>query len=349
MVETHVWLAEITDKQVVEDVYFLRSKSLGTTKSGKPYLMLTLSDRTGDIAGRLWDDAERFDAAAAPGDFVLVRARGGLWKDKVQLTVSYMEAVPLEGVDPAMFLPVCPRDVEPYWQTLREVAESLPEGPYRRLSLALLDDPEFGADLHRAPAATGVHQAYVGGLLEHTCSMLLLAGKVCDHFHTLDRSLLLAGVLFHDLGKTRELSYETALEYNDGGKLVGHLVFGVEMLEQLAARAGVDAPQEIMLLKHLILSHHGRPEFGTVRVPQFAEAAVLHYLDNLDARVFQFFQAEVETTQGQWSDRKWALETAVYKIPRAEYGYQFTLPLGEPAPKKKEEAATKKDMPLFGE
>jgi len=121
------------------------------------------------------------------------------------------------------------------------------------------------------------------------------------------------------------------------------------MLDRIAATLDETDPEKLMLLKHLVLSHHGRPEFGTVRVPMIAEAAVLHYLDNLDARVFGFLEAEAQTAQGNWSERQWALETTVYKVPRETAGYQFNLPLGETAPGKKKRKKEKADLPLFGE
>jgi 3'-5' exoribonuclease len=339
-----IWLGDLAENQNIDGVYYLRSKSLAKTKSGKPYLMLKLSDRTGQLDGRMWDNAEHYDVQVATGDFVLARARGSLWNEQMQLTVSHLETYPSDQVDPAMFLPTCPRPTEPYWQTLGKVVDALPAGGYRDICRALLEDPEWGRKLQLAPAATGVHQPYIGGLLEHVCSMLLLADKVCDHFTTLDRGLLAAGVLFHDLGKARELSYELTLDYTDEGKLIGHLVFGAELIDTFGARVGLDSRQ-IMLLKHLVLSHHGRPEFGTVRVPMFAEAMVLHYLDNLDAKVFGYLEAEAETIRGGWSDRKWALETAVYKVRPDAAGYQFALPLD--APPKKKTKGGEGELPLF--
>jgi len=322
---SRMWIEAIEDGQMVEDIYYLRSKSLGTTKAGKPYLMLTITDRTGEMEGRAWENAARLDAAAAEGDFVLLRGKGGTYNKQVQLSVYQLETVPPEQVDYELFLPVCPRDREAYERLVAEKIDSLRDETLRQLCRAAVDDPELGEGLRRAPAATGVHQAYIGGLLEHTCSMMLLAEKVCEHYPALERDLLLAGVLFHDLGKLREMSYLKALDYTDQGKLVGHLVIGVEIVDQLAAGLPGLAAERVLLLKHLILAHHGKPDFGSPRVPMIAEAAVLHYLDNLDAKVFAYLEAERENPQGNWSERKWFLDTAVYKVPREQGGYYFRL------------------------
>jgi 3'-5' exoribonuclease len=308
--------------------------------------MVTLSDRTGEREGRMWDNAEDFDARVAPGDFVKAKLRGRVWQGQMQLEVAFLEAVPVELVDASLFLPVCPRDVQPYWDAVAELTASLGDLALRKLCAAALDDPEIGDGLRRAPAATGVHQPYIGGLLEHVCSMMLLADMVCRHYPALDRDLLLTGVLFHDLGKIRELAYSLALDYTDEGKLIGHLMFGVEYIDRLTAASKLP-PERAMQLKHLVLSHHGRPEFGAAKIPMFAEAAVLHYLDNLDAKVFGFLEAESETAKGAWSERKWALETAVYKIRPNPKGYHFALPDKRAAGKAKAHGPEGEDLPLF--
>jgi len=345
----HIWLNEVKDGQAVEGVYYLREKGAGTIRSGRkegqPFLTVKLADRTGELEGRMWDNAADYDARVNAGDFVLARFRGRTWQGNVQAEISHLEIVPAESVDPALFLPLCPRDLDAYWQTVQDLAADLADPDYRQLCAAALGDPEIADGFRRAPAATGVHQPYIGGLLEHVCSMMLLADAVCRHYPTLDRDLLLTGVLFHDLGKIRELSYALALDYTDEGKLVGHQVFGVEYVDRLAPRAGLPA-EKAMLLRHLILSHHGRPEYGATKIPMCAEAAVLHYLDNIDARVFGFLEAEVDAKQARWSDRKWALETPVYRVRENPPGYQFALPAKKSGGKGKEKK-TETELPLF--
>ena len=345
--DNFTWLDQVEDGQPVEGLYYLRAKSLSTTKSGKLYLTLRVSDRTTELEGRMWDNAELYDTKVQTGDFVLLQGRGSMWNDAMQIKVTHLETLPADRVDPERFLPVCPGDVDAYWRAIQQTVAELPAGPCRDLCAALLADDELAAGLRRAPAATGVHQAYIGGLLEHVCSMLLLAGKVCDHYPTLDRSLLAAGVLFHDIGKAREMSYELTLDYTDEGRLIGHLVFGAETVDRLAAQVGAIPAETATLVKHLVLSHHGRPEFGTVRVPMFAEAAVLHYLDNLDAKVFGFLEAEVEAGPGAWSPRKWFLETAVYKARPEPTGYRIALPGDKPTEKPSGKRDKKDDLPLF--
>jgi len=350
----HTWISDLRDGMMLDGVYYLRSKGLGSTKAGKPYLNLVLSDRTGEIEGRLWDNAADFDARVAAGEFVFIQSRTNTFNNQLQLNVSYLEPVATADVDPTLFLPVCPRDTEAYWQTVNNLVDGLADEKLRVLCRAALDDAEIGPGLRRAPAATGVHQPYLGGLLEHVCSMMLLADKLCAHYPALDRDLLVAGVLFHDLGKMREMAYDLTLDYSDEGKLVGHLIIGIEMLRRIAATIEGFPSDRLLQLEHLILSHHGRPEWGTVKLPAFAEAAVLHHLDNIDAKVFAFLAAEEAAGTGRWSDRKWHLETQVYKVPRSgESGYRFNLPgsaPAEPAEKGEKKRKTKTvDLSLFPE
>jgi 3'-5' exoribonuclease len=341
----HVFIKELTDGRFVESVYYVRDKSLSYAKNNKAYLGLKLSDRSGDIEARVWDNAEYFNGRVAAGDFVFVRAQASLWQSQVQLKVTHLEAVAREKVDPADFLPVCPRDLEAYWRVVRETLGTIQDAGLRALCDAALADPEIRDGLRRAPAATGVHQPYLGGLLEHVCSLLLLADMVCRHYPPLDRDLMLAGVLFHDIGKIQELSYDYALDYRTEGRLLGHHLLGAQLLERVAATVP-DLPRErVMLLEHLILSHHGRPEFGSSKIPMFAEAAVLHYLDNLDAKVFGFLEAEAEG-EAAWSDRKWYLETAAYRLPREVSGYRIALPDKKEASRTKT-GATDAELPLF--
>lgn len=347
----HIWISEIADGQLVDGVYFLRNKTLGTTKAGKSYLTLSLGDKTGELEGKVWENAAQFDKQIAPGDFIFLQSRAGLYMKQMQLSVTYLEKVDAAEVEVDQFLPACPRDLNELWKVMAEKVDGLGDKTLSALCRAALDDQEIGPGLRRAPAATGVHQAYLGGLLEHTVSMMLLAEKMCEHYPALDRDLLLAGVLFHDLGKIREMSYQTALDYTDEGKLVGHLIIGARYVERLAADLADADRERVIQLQHMILAHHGRPEFGTVKIPMFAEASVLHYLDNIDAKVFGFLSAEAETTQGRWSGRKWFLETAVYKLERPEpAGYYFALPGQDESPpekKKKDKGKSEKDMPLF--
>jgi len=340
----HIWIENIADGQLVDGVYYLRAKNLGTSKAGKRYLTLTLSDRTGELEGKIWENAEEFDAKAAPGDFIFIQARGNVWQNQVQLVINYFERVNQSEVDSKLFLPVCPRDTAIYWSAVEKLVAGLGDAPLRALCRAALDDPEIGAGLQKAPAATAVHQAYIGGLIEHVCSIMLLAHRMCEQYPTLDRDLLLAGALFHDLGKIRELSYALVLDYTDEGKLIGHHVFGIQYLNRLAEKIE-DLPRErVMQLEHMIISHHGRPEFGSVKPPMFAEAAVLHHIDNIDTKVFGFLEAEASITQGNWSDRKWFLETAAFRLARpGRPGYRFNL-LPEKTGKKDK---TDADLPLF--
>ncbi|HSR36040.1 MAG TPA: HD domain-containing protein [Desulfurivibrionaceae bacterium] len=316
-------IKEIRDGQSVEGRYLVKEMNRSETKAGKPYLMLTVMDATGELAGRIWENAEQLAAECPTGAVIRLTGKAESYKGVMQLRIDTAQRVDPATVDPAEFLPTTPGDIKAMTRELKAIADGV-ENPFlRELLLGFLEDRKFMAAFKAAPAAKAMHHAYVGGLLEHTLAIARLANQVCALYPALDRSLLLAGVLLHDIGKIKE--FDTAkipADYSDAGRLVGHMVLGIGMIDERIGTIKGFPAELAARLKHLVLSHHGSHEFGSPVLPMMIEAFVLHFLDNLDAKI-AYFDRLGSQAQGegyQWSDYQRNLERFLYLRPAAPQG-----------------------------
>ena len=269
----------------VDDVFALLNRTLLQKKDGDPYLSVTLSDRTGSIGGVLWDDVEKISAGIASSAFVQVRGRVTEYRDAPQVVLKDLTDVPVECVDPSDFLPVTERNVDAMYGRLMKLTASVETVHLRKLLEAFWEDPTFAAQYRRAPAAVRMHHAYLGGLLEHSLSTALLAERVAGHYGGIDRDLLVAGAILHDIGKIREFEYQYRIDYSDEGRLVSHIVLGLQMVDEKLAGVDDFPAEAALLLKHLIVSHHGTREFGSPEPPKTIEAVLLNYIDEIDSKV----------------------------------------------------------------
>jgi len=280
--------------QMIEGVFQVAEKDLRTTKKGALFISARLRDRTGDLPAIMWDATQALFAAIPQGGFALVKGRLGEYNGALQIVIEAMRPAKENEIRLEDFLPVGPGDPEEQLARLKAILDMIERPALRALLAAVWADERLVADFKRAPAAERLHHAYLGGLLEHTLSVAETALLVCQHYTDLNRDLLLVGVLWHDIGKTRELAYADSFSYTDAGKLVGHLVQGVLMLEEKIAAvraAGNEFPEELAsVVRHLVLAHHGEYEFGSPKLPMTAEAFTLHHLDNLDAKLHAFFR-----------------------------------------------------------
>ncbi len=283
----------LADGQSVEEVYLLADKQLRANRVGDLYLLAQLRDRSGTISGLLWNVNEQEMSRIASGDYVKVRGKVQLYQGNLQIILTHVDPVARTAVDPAEFIPASSQDTQRLLGRLREILSGIEDRHVRTLMEQFLADEEVVAGLSRAPAGVKLHHAFHGGLLEHIVNVLETAVRVLDLYPKVNPSLLLAGIFLHDLGKIRELGFEDTFSYTDEGQLIGHLVIGIEMLNEklpaTEAATGEPFPQETLLrLKHMILSHHGTYEFGSPKLPMTPEAIALHHLDNLDAKVNEF-------------------------------------------------------------
>lgn len=286
---------ELKDGESVDEVYLLADKQLRANRNANLYLLANLRDRTGAISGLMWNVTEESVADVSAGDFVRVKGKVQLYQGGLQMILTRIQPALQDGLNLADFQPTVTKDVRLLTARLREILLSIDDPPLRTLmECFLIDEPLMDA-FARAPAGVKAHHAYHGGLLEHVVNILEAAVRIADLYPQVDRSLLLAGIFLHDLGKVREMTFSTSFVYTDEGQLLGHLVIAVEMLTEKIAQAsrlsGEPFPEETALrLKHMILSHHGSYEFGSPKLPMTPEAIALHHLDNLDAKIHEFSQ-----------------------------------------------------------
>jgi 3'-5' exoribonuclease len=287
------YIRELGDSDGVDEVFLVTEKQLRTNRQGSAFLQLELRDRSGAMTGRLWNVGENLARQFDAGDFLHVKGKVQLYQGALQMILTQVSPVKADKLDPADFLPQTEQDISKLLERMRTILFRQNNHHMRALAEAFLMDEAFVRDFSRAPAGIRNHHAYVGGLLEHVVTLLEIAERVLPLYPSLDRDLLLMGIFLHDVGKVRELSYQRSFAYTDEGQLIGHLIIGVEMLNEKIVDAeqltGEVFPQELKLrLKHMILSHHGTYEYGSPKLPMTPEAIALHHLDNFDAKVHSF-------------------------------------------------------------
>lgn len=283
----------LTDGENLDEIYLVSEKQLRANRNGNHFIQLELRDRTGAISARLWNAGEGLFRSFEEGDFLRVRGKVQLFQGALQIILNHLDRMRSEEVDLSDFMPHTEQEVSKLFGKLRATLLRLSNPHLRGLIECFLMDEDFVRQYCQAPAGIRNHHAYLGGLLEHVVSMLDGAERLLPLYPELNRDLLLAGIFFHDIGKVRELSFERVFGYSDEGQLVGHLVIGVEMVNekvrQVPDLTGEPFPQELLLrIKHMILSHHGTYEFGSPKLPMTPEAIALHHLDNLDAKIHTF-------------------------------------------------------------
>jgi 3'-5' exoribonuclease len=313
--EKKIFVNQVQEGHAVDGIFLVREMSRAETRTGKPYLMVTLMDRSGEIAGRLWENADAFLEACAPGNLVQISAQAQAFRGTLQLKIDNVQQVDKQEADIGLFLQGSKKNIDKMAREIIALAKSVQEPFCQKLLLKFFQDSSFGEEFRRAPAAKTMHHAYLGGLLEHTLSVAQLASMLSDFYPALDRDLLISGALLHDIGKTKELSFHSfPFDYTDRGRLVGHLVLGVEMIQD-AINTIPDFPQDLATrLQHLVLSHHGRYEFGSPSLPMISEAFVLNFLDDLDAKLNFLGRLEEQAPEPgyQWTDFQRTLERFLY-------------------------------------
>ena len=312
-----IYIADLMgfDEGRLFDSFFLvLAKQQRTTKQNKPYLNLILGDKTGQIEGRVWEPGDpRIAKEFERGDLVKVRGSVSRYDDRMQVKVDQLRKAIKGEAEKMDMLPATSQDVEELWRQLEASVESLTNPDLMRLLKALLADPSIAQAYREAPAARQLHHAWLGGLLEHVVSLLGLADRVAAHYPMLDRDLLITSVVLHDIGKIRELTWETGFDYTVEGVLLGHIQMGVDLVEKTIAGLPGFPDRLRTLVLHMILAHHGKLEFGSPKLPMIPEALVLNFLDDLDAKM-QAMASEFEKSarEGRAPDeltgKVWALD-----------------------------------------
>ena len=312
------YIANLKTNEEITEYYMVKSAILKVGSNRKTYLDVLLGDKTGEISGKKWDIADE----EAPGlekikegCVIKVRALVTEWNGMKQLRISRIRMTNAEdGIDMADYIKTAPEKPEDMFDYIHGKAENFADADFRALCTKVLDDNR--ERLLYYPAASKNHHAELGGLLYHVKRMLMTAERVCEVYTGLDRELLMTGVIIHDIEKLNEIeSNELGISpgYSFEGKMLGHLVMGVREMEKLAAELQIPREKAVML-EHMMLSHPSEPDCGSPRKPLFPEAEMLHYLDMIDAKMFDMEEALEKTEPGEFSERVWTLDNrTIYK------------------------------------
>jgi len=297
------FVADIKDRDPVKAIFLVKDKIMAMAKNGKPYMNLRFMDKSGEVEAKIWDNTDVLDKLFDKDDFVQVRGKASVYMNKMQVVVAEIAKIPEEQVNLADFLPESPRSSAEMRRELHDVVATLSNPHLRKLMEHFLADTPFMERYCMAPAAKGMHHVYLGGLLEHSLSLVKLVKTIVPLYSGINEDLLVAGALLHDVGKIHEMSYERAFDYTDAGKLLGHITIGVELVEE-KIRMVDGFPRELsLLLKHMLLSHHGQYEYGSPKRPKTIEATILNYLDDMDSKIngIQAHIAKESVSTSRWT------------------------------------------------
>jgi 3'-5' exoribonuclease len=291
-----IYINELKENDQVDSLFLVKEKSSGITKTGNTYLKLKLVDRTGEIEGRIWTSVENFTESFKKDDFTHVLGKAVSFQEHLQLNITHIERVKEEDILFSDFFLMAGKDIDEMFQSLLEISQQIRNLHLNQLLQLFWEDESFIKLFKLAPASKWVHHNYLGGLLEHTLSLAQLVLKNISQYNGLNQDLLLTAAILHDLGKVDELTYHRSFDYSDEGRLLGHIILGIERVEE-KIRQLPDFPKDIsILLKHFLLSHHGQYIWGSPKRPMTLEAVMLHYLDDMDAKINgiqQFIKAQV--------------------------------------------------------
>ncbi len=309
------YISDFVENDTISEVFLIENKSLGTTRSGKPYINLDLRDKSDSISAKVWDDAEVIFKQLGLSDFVEVSGRVERYQNRLQLKVGSIRALKPEKIDIGDFLATTESDVDEMFDELKRLCTTVVDKNLHELLERFLSDDEFVKKLKKSPAAKMIHHSFIGGLLEHTLSVMQVCDKLAGHYSDLNRDLILTGAFFHDIGKVEEIDTGKGFNYTTEGNLIGHIVMGYRMVDE-AMKEIKGFPDKLSIeVGHIILSHQGRHEFDSPVIPMFPEAILVHYADDLDSKI-DICRKAIESSTSvdpEFTDRVWELETRVYK------------------------------------
>lgn len=353
------YINDFAPNQLIEGIYSIQNCQLGLTKTGKPYLKCLLADRSGRAPGRMWNASEEMIQSLNGCGFVFVEGQTQPYQGEMQVIIQHISRAEPRPEDLEHLLPSTTFDVEEMFAEVKTIMGSMQSAHLRALAEAYFRDPKIMGCFKQAPAAQSLHHAFLGGLLEHTLSLLRLAEAVVPLYPKISRDIVLMGLFLHDLGKCVELTWMTGFDYSDEGRLVGHVGRGLVWLNVKAlqlAEAGTPLPPQCLhVLEHIILSHHGEPEFGALKIPSTPEALLIHMLDNIDAKMQMSLEAcrpdrlSQADLGGNFSEKIWALgNVRMFRMdPLAESAVQpQPVPQQQGAPRPQPPAPQKPRKPL---
>ncbi len=314
----HKFITELGPGEMIDDIFMVSQPILRSTTRGDFYIAMYLGDKTGKVNGRMWNASEEIYSQLPKEGFVRVVAKSEVYQNALQIVVNRIEVVDCDNVRLDDFLPRTSKNIKEMFENVTAILEKLTHDGLRSLIREFLNDTELMKNFCKAPAATSVHHSYLGGLLEHTSNMMDAAVRLFPLYPNIQQDLVVAGIFLHDIGKTQELSYEMAFSYTDGGQLLGHITKSAFMIKEKADKLACDGkpvpPEVLNALLHIVLSHHGQYDFGSPKIPATAEAFMVSYIDNLDAKMNQV-DGLISNDPGEddWTPWQKTLETKIYK------------------------------------
>lgn len=331
-----LFVRDLKPDEISTAVFLVSAREVRQKRTGEVYLSLLLSDRTGEIDAKMWDNVAGIIETFERDDFIKAKGMMQLYNNRPQFTIHKLRRMQEHEVDFRDFFPASLQNPETMWAELRATVATVGNPHIRGLLDAFLDDPDVAVRYQVAPAAKSIHHAFRSGLLEHVLSLLKLAKVVGPHYsnlpgHAIDIDLLIAGVVLHDIGKIYELNYERGFAYTPEGQLLGHIAIAIRMIGE-KLRGLPDFPGELRnLIEHMVLSHHGQLEFGSPKLPVFPEALLLHYLDDMDSKM-ECMRAQIDKdpqSEGYFS----AYSSSLGRVSLRKAKYLEPKPAADPAAK----------------
>ena len=318
------YISDFKPSERVSGAFSIINAQIGRTRQDKPYLRCLVGDKTGELPARMWSIDEATYRRLPTDGFVWIEGETQPYQGELQLIVHQIDPLDPTPEQLRELLPCSERDPEEMFAEVVELLGTLEHPAMQALAKAYLDDEYLMDAFKRCPAAKSLHHAFLGGLLEHTLQLMKLADAVCPLYPKMSRDLVLFGLFIHDSGKTRELVYDRTFNYSDRGELIGHIVEGTAILrdkaDQVMRNQGVRLPAgTLMVLEHIVLSHHGVPEYGAAKIPSTPEAILVSMLDNLDAKTWIALNAARPDRAagfdlgGNFTEKQWALGARMYR------------------------------------
>ena len=290
----------------IDEYLLVSGVTKGVTNAGATYLNVDLQDKSGSIDAKLWDAKENDIKTVSPGKVVRVLGDVLLYRNNLQLRINKAQAVSEDEYNVKDFVKSSPTSEEELKEGIYGFVDKIDNPILNSVVSTILKENE--KDYFSYPAASKIHHEFVGGLATHVLGMLKIGESLCDQHDYINKSLLYSGIILHDVGKTKELSGPVLTQYTTKGKLLGHISIMQSDVDSIAQRLNVEDSEEIVLLRHMILSHHGKYEFGSPVLPMIPEAEFLTYIDNLDARIHMLDKAMAKTDDGEFTSRMFQLE-----------------------------------------
>jgi 3'-5' exoribonuclease len=308
-----IWIKDYQDGNRIGETLLVTQVNKGTTTSNATFLTVILQDKTGSIEGKIWDIKQGMEQMIQPGVFLLVQGDVISYRSALQIKIDQVKLMNADSLDVSDFTMVAPIPLNTMEETLKQTILSIQDNDYRGLLSSLIE--ENYKEFIMFPAAVRNHHAFTSGLLYHSLSMVKLAEFFVQQYPPINRDLLVAGILLHDLGKTKELSGPVITKYTLEGKLLGHIHIMAAMIMEKAKLLHVPLEKAI-LLQHIILSHHGKPEFGSAIPPMTKEALLVHMIDDFDAKMTMIDKALESVEDGNFTARLFTFDDRSFYKPK---------------------------------